>query len=154
MEYGWRDGARNRRLKIATVAPVLERIEARHGALTPGAVVREASKKSSPLHTWFEWDDTEAARLFRLEQARDLIRSVTVTITGGDDEELTVRAFVHVSEDESEYENIASVMRTPEKKARLMEMARRDMAAFVQKYRDLEAVATVIAAIARVRKAA
>lgn len=50
------------------------------GLLTPSAVVADAEDGSSPLHHCFEWDDTEAARQWRLEQARTLIRSVRVDV--------------------------------------------------------------------------
>lgn len=50
------------------------------GRLTPAAVVEDAMNEESPLHSYFEWDDNEAARKYRLTQARRLIRSVEVVI--------------------------------------------------------------------------
>lgn len=51
------------------------------GNLTPDAVLEDARSKKSPLHDCFEWDDSEAAHRYRLEQARTLIRSVRVEVT-------------------------------------------------------------------------
>lgn len=48
------------------------------GRLTPEAVVEDAKDEKSPLHRHFEWDDSEAARKYRLGQARDLIRRVKI----------------------------------------------------------------------------
>lgn len=48
------------------------------GRLTPEDVLNAASDPASPLHTAFEWDDTLAARQWRLTQARRVIVSVTV----------------------------------------------------------------------------
>ena len=48
------------------------------GLIQPERVVEVASDTSSPLHRHFEWDDSEAAHEYRLEQARRLIRSVTI----------------------------------------------------------------------------
>lgn len=63
------------------IADRLARIaERNNGTLTPDAVVADARDKSSPLHTHFEWDDSEAAKQWRLEQARSLIRSVRVDV--------------------------------------------------------------------------
>ena len=60
----------------------LERIRARNkGVLTPADVVKDASDESSPLHSYFTWDDTEAAHQYRLDQARTLIRNVKVEVT-------------------------------------------------------------------------
>lgn len=51
------------------------------GSLTPEDVVNDAKYDNSPLHKFFEWDDGEAAAKYRLEQARQLIRSVRVNVT-------------------------------------------------------------------------
>lgn len=59
----------------------LAKIKAKHGQLTPELVVEEAQRPKSPLHQYFEWDDSAAAVKYRLEQARTLIRSVRVDIS-------------------------------------------------------------------------
>jgi len=57
----------------------LEKIrEANGGLLPPQAVVEAASDPRNPLHSEFTWDNDQAAHLYRLDQARTLIRSVTV----------------------------------------------------------------------------
>lgn len=50
------------------------------GELTPNRVVEDAKDPESPLHRWFDWDDSEAAIKHRLSQARQLIRSIRVEI--------------------------------------------------------------------------
>lgn len=52
-----------------------------HGLLTPDLVVADARAKSSPLHSFFEWDNKAAAEGYRRDQARRLIASVRVEIT-------------------------------------------------------------------------
>lgn len=61
---------------------IRQRLEAlaENGRLTPAAVVEDAASEESPLHEYFEWDNSEAARKYRLSQARRLIRSVEVVI--------------------------------------------------------------------------
>lgn len=49
--------------------------EAPSGLLTAESVVEHAKKEDSPLHELFEWDDSEAAKLFRVQQARQVIRA-------------------------------------------------------------------------------
>lgn len=51
------------------------------GCLTPESVVDAAADPESPLHSFFTWDDGEAAKSWRVEQARRLIRSVKVVVT-------------------------------------------------------------------------
>ena len=48
------------------------------GEVTALQVLEDASGKRSPLHDFFQWDDTEAARQYRLTQARLMIRSVDI----------------------------------------------------------------------------
>jgi len=48
------------------------------GKITPEQVLEDASKFASPLHDWFEWDDTVAAEAFRRTQAAYLLRSIVV----------------------------------------------------------------------------
>jgi len=150
MQYAWRDGARNRGLEIDAVAPVLEKIERKHGVLTPDLVLREAQKKKSPLRKWFEWDDTEAARQYRLEQARELIRSVVVTFVGGGTAEpVSVRAYVHMGGTDSEYLDTVAVLSGADSRAVLLERARKELDAFRRKYEVLEELAEVFAAADR-----
>ena len=59
------DEARQRLLEICTRAG---------GALTPQAVLDDARDKKSPLHSSFEWNNSEAANKYRLDQARAVIR--------------------------------------------------------------------------------
>lgn len=74
----------------------LKRIEREAGVITPTVIVQYAKPKSSPLHKYFEWSDTVAAEKYREWQARTIINSVQVTITGRSGD-TTVRAFVNVS---------------------------------------------------------
>jgi hypothetical protein len=56
--------------------------KANGGLLVPQKVVEAAQSKTSPLHSCFQWDDTEAAQQYRIWQARQLIRVVVQQIDG------------------------------------------------------------------------
>lgn len=93
LKYGYRSG--NRYGVPAEVAgSELARIESRDGVITPRAVIDEAAPVSSPLHPAFEWNDDAAADAYRLHQARQFIRSVTIIRPDGD--EAPRIAYVHV----------------------------------------------------------
>ena len=51
-----------------------------NGILLVDDVIEAAKDKSCVLHHHFEWDDTEAAKSFRREQARSLIRRCKITL--------------------------------------------------------------------------
>ena len=52
------------------------------GELDPETVVSAARDEKSPLHSAFEWDDSNAAHAHRLQTAQLLIRSVLVVVSG------------------------------------------------------------------------
>lgn len=51
------------------------------GKLTPEEVIRLARSPESILHPLFEWDDSVAARKYRVDQARTLISSFEISVT-------------------------------------------------------------------------
>ena len=91
----------------------------RDGRLSARSVLNAAMDKNSPLHSYFEWDDTAAAVKYRLEQARELIRKIKVEVTVLD-RPITVVSYVHdpdAPSGEGGYRSIRSLM-TEEDSAR------------------------------------
>lgn len=79
MIFRWREGFPSRGASAARVRAELETVRAeRRGHLRPADVVERARSRSSALHRLFEWDDTEAARKYRLQQARAVLSAVVV----------------------------------------------------------------------------
>jgi hypothetical protein len=145
MQYEWKDGARTKGLNVQVVAGVLDRLNKKDGLVTAESVLKEARKKSSAIHNWFEWDDSVAATKHRLEQARLLVRSVVVNVerTGG--EPVTIRAFVHT--EGGDYQDIDFVLREPSLRALMLVKALRDLGRVRREYGDLEELAGVYAAL-------
>lgn len=83
-----------------TVAARLGQLVAQaSGELTQADVLADAAAVASPLHDYFEWDDTAAAHAHRMAQAALLIRRVRVTVIPADESEpVTVRAYIARSE--------------------------------------------------------
>lgn len=67
------------------------------GVLEIDEVLREAEDESSILHKHFEWDDSEAADLYRRQQARALIQRCKIQIV--ESEPVMIRAFVSLPTD-------------------------------------------------------
>ena len=67
------------------------------GTLPPERVVEAARPEGSALHAYFDWDDRVAGDKWRLQQARELIRSVRISIPNQPPVE--VRAFVSLAAD-------------------------------------------------------
>jgi len=100
----------------------LERMAAKNGGLLLVDDVLEAAKdKRCVLHKHFEWDDTEAARQYRREQARGLIQKCRVQITTAPD--VSIRAFVSLQSDQVSgggYRMTAAVLDDEQLKAQLL----------------------------------
>ena len=62
------------------VAQELRKIADKKGRFTAEDVVDVAKHKEHPLHSHFEWNDSEAAHKYRIYQANQLIASVKVEI--------------------------------------------------------------------------
>jgi len=69
--------------------------------LTPIQIVDKAKAKSSPIHEYFEWDDTIAGEKYRIFQARNLIGRIEI-IVESDGEEDQIRAFHNISVQDGE----------------------------------------------------
>ena len=126
----------------------LETIAAQHdGMLRPESVVEFARDEATALHGEFEWDDSEAARKFRIVQARQLIRLVVNVDPSANGE--PVRAFVSLSEDrvaKDGYRRLVDVMNDEQRRAMLLRDALRELAAFKRKYSVLSELSKVFEA--------
>lgn len=75
--------------------------EQQGGVLTPEAVLDYARPDDSPLHTYFEWDDSVAGEKYRYRQAQGLITKVKVTKVVAPTRSVEVRAFLPVKENDA-----------------------------------------------------
>ena len=67
------------------------------GVLQVEDVLSEAQSEDSILHKYFEWDDSEAADLYRRQQARVLIQRCKIQMV--ETEPVEIRAFVSLPAD-------------------------------------------------------
>lgn len=134
------------------VGKILEQIEDRNGIVTREALLIEASGKDSPIHDLFTWNDTEAAQKYRLMQAGDIIRHISVVITESADK--PVRAFVNVNVDESSqvdgwYMNTKKAMQDKECRMIVLRRAKRELELFKAKYQMYKELEMIFKAIDR-----
>lgn len=64
----------------------------RDGIADPRVLADEAADPEHPLHSLFDWDDTEAAAKWRVQQARQIVGRVRITVEGR-----STPAHVHVT---------------------------------------------------------
>ena len=143
--YGVRDTVRDELLRL---------MAASDGTLTPEILVEEARREDSPLHEAFTWDDSVAARLYRLTQAYNLLRAVKVRleISG---EVVTTRAFWPVDGDEDSvrpcqpYRIVTEILAQKDWREELLERAHKEMVAWRKRYAVLKELGPVFAVIDR-----
>jgi len=131
----------------------LEDLEKRDGVLYPERVVEFAQNPDSALHGKFCWDDTEAAKQYRMYQARQIIR-VTVRMVQIPEhlEPVEIRAFVSLPDDRKAgggYRSIAKVIGDGDLRRQLLESAKEELAIFRRKYREIAELSEINQAIDR-----
>lgn len=113
------------------------------GHLLPNAIVEAASNNRHILHKHFEWDDGEAAKQWRIEQARSLVQSIHVETA--ETESGVSRAFVSIREkDGTSYRSIGDVLQSADLQSKVLAAAERDLLAFEARYRSLEDICEMI----------
>lgn len=117
------------------------------GELTPHATVDAARDRKHVLHPHFEWDDKRAAENHRLDQARAIIRSITVEDL--ETSEPPARAFHSITAKDgngTSYRTLKEVLSSPDLQEILLKAAERDLAAFEARYRELVDVCALVKA--------
>jgi hypothetical protein len=119
------------------------------GELTPDLVLEAARDETSPLHSHFEWDDSEAAEKWRQEQARRLIRSVRIVYREATDAERkrTVRKYVSVQQPEGRraYRESAEIAQDPVARRLVLADMEREWKTLMRKYGEYEEFVTMVA---------
>lgn len=119
----------------------LSEIEERNGKLLPEHVVADASIQSSVLHSYFTWDNEEAANQHRLNEARHLIRNVEVHVINDTALDRPVQVFHNIQDvkipENSGYYSVKNVITDKDKMEILINQAIRAVSTFRMKYREL-----------------
>ncbi len=136
----------------------LERLrESNNGSLNPEQVVDFARRnRRSALHAEFEWDDTEAAHQFRLQQARHIIR-LNINVLETPNGDVTVPMYVSLVSDRTRgggYRTLESVMSSEELREQLLQQALDEFQRVRRKYQTLQELAPVFTALDRVARRA
>jgi hypothetical protein len=115
----------------------------------PATIVDHAANPRSPAHGLFNWDDSTAAREYRLVQARVILGSFVieteVTTKGREPRNIEV-PFVSRSAP-GLYEITTRAMRSPDKRDFILRSALAELKRFRSRYANLSELALVFAAM-------
>ena len=139
---------------MSTLRDELLRLSAEHDRiLEPKDVIDAAESADSPLHKYFEWDDSIAGTKYRLLQAQHYIRITVTVLERPDDDPIKVRAFVSLTPDRGPdgfYRQITDVYSADEYRAQMFADVKRELEAIERKYRLLPELAPIFAAMRQV----
>lgn len=131
-----------REVDAPLVGNELLKIREETGSLTAGTILDAARDQASPLHRFFEWDDTVAAEQYRRWQARAIVASIIVKPIGSGTS--PARAFYSVRNgDGRQYRPLSEVF---ENEARLKAVVRRlhtDLMHVRERYQAFRGLATL-----------
>ena len=117
------------------------------GELTPEVVLDDAKHDNSPLHSFFEWDETEAARQYRLQQARGLIRAVVAVYARENKDPIKAKAYVHISSPKPHYRETVDALSKQATRTAVLQRAWSELQAWKNRYKDLEELSGLISVI-------
>ena len=155
VRYAWRPGSRVN-LDAERAGRELEDIRTKSGgALTQEAVVERARSNNSALHDHFDWNDTEAAEKWRLNQAGDIIRAIVIDVSRSNVEEpKLVRAFVNVEQrGERHYTSTLVALSDKDLRAQVLRKAWEELEGWRIRHSELVEFARVFSAIDEARPA-
>jgi hypothetical protein len=116
-------------------------------------VVRFAKNPTTALHSCFTWDDNEAAKAYRLHEARAILRVVVAVLPG--DDPLRYRATVSLKEDRYNgvgYRIMADVLTDSRLREVMLVEALAELQVFMAKYEGLKELASIFEAMSKIVK--
>jgi hypothetical protein len=138
---------------IEQIQAELAQIQEQHGTLRAEDVVEFARNTRTALHAEFQWDDTEAAKQYRLSQARKIIR-INVQVLPTARGNVTVPVYVSLSSDRIQpgggYRRLEDVMNDADLRQQFLDQALAEFERVRRKYQNLQELAPIFAAIERV----
>jgi hypothetical protein len=124
---------------VGDLAAELRKIRDEYGDLRRRTIVNVARDPDHPLHSRFEWDDRVAGDRYRLVQAGELIRSVTVKYTDRGGEAREIHEWHSVVRDGSRaYEPVDEIAEDPVTMKILLREMQRDWRALRTRYGHLK----------------
>jgi hypothetical protein len=126
------------------IGNALEDIARNHdNRLRPEDVLNEARKRNHPLHRHFIWDNDKAAELYRIDQARALIRSVKI-IAAEEVNQAAGRAYHSIQDNGRSYRSASEIKSSVSLQLSLYLAALRDLKAWEKRYRSIAHICELV----------
>lgn len=147
MVYQWKSGS-HIKANAQSAGEQFERLAQTEEGLTPKSVLDANREEGTPLHDSFEWNDTEAAEKYRLNQAGHFIRCIcnVVETEDAEGEKPEPQRVFFVTTEVSKYEPIETIVKNQTKYEKLLDTALSELLAFKRKYESLKELQPIFSA--------
>jgi len=134
----------------------IERVREKHGGeVTPELIVKAARRRGSALHGEFVWDDQEASALYRLAQARYVLRAIEVVRVDQDDSGVrvyeTVRRVAATGDPDADegrsYMTRDDILADSDLREQFVERALGELRSWARKYCDIGELRDIVASV-------
>lgn len=154
VRYTWKAGSRFS-VPAEVVAKSMQQIEKENsGSVTPAIVVNYARSPSSALHPLFNWNDDEAAELYRQNQARKVINSIRVIDLSDRSPKPSQRILyvsVQATEEERAYRDSRIVMSESSTRDMILEEALRSLEGWIRRYNHFQELDSLLNHVEQVK---
>lgn len=143
----WKSGTSG--LHRADAQLVYEEIIAIGDSATPEQIVEAATNPDSELHKCFEWNDTEAARKYRIFHARQVVCHLVIKQEQESENATppTEIRLLHKTDNGSGYKPITLITQNKSEYEKMLQNALEDLRRFKAKYASLAELDEIIALI-------
>lgn len=148
MTYKWKTPVYSK-VSAQAAGEHIEELEKQLGEVTPKILLDDSRPEGAVLHSLYEWDDTEAAEKWRLQQSKNIIGNlVIVSVEDLGEINEPVRAFVSVNNrnEKASYVSTVTALSNEETRQRVLKNAEAELHMFTQKYKELLDVASLLEA--------
>ena len=146
MVYKWKSGS-HIKANAQKAGEQFEQFAQTEEGLTPQTVLDANRDEDAPLHDSFEWDDTEAAEKYRLNQARHFIRCIVSQVETESGEKSEPQRMFFITTEVQKYEPLNVILQEKDKYEKLLDTAFKELSAFRRKYEALKELQPIFDAI-------
>jgi len=132
----------------------IDKLHKKHTGVTPTVLVEDAANPKSPLHGYFNWDDSDAAHKFRVEQARHLLNHLELVVTVEGRDPTPIKGFFNVKSPTGSpvYVSFETVKNDAQLRLQVLEDAFNELVYWKSRYEEYQEFGEVVMAIETTRK--
>ena len=118
--------------------------------LTAETIIEKATNKKNPLHSFFDWKDTEAAQKWRLHQARLLINEIKVIV---EDKQYYAFENVNVSvSNKKEYVSREEILTNEDLRQQIVQRVFQQLVYWKEQYESYKEFSNIVIEIEKTQK--